>query len=69
MTQSRGTTRSITEIRAAGERLQTAELLGWLQALPTDQDVTLEEITEQRGHQRDPVHVLVGMRARWETPL
>lgn len=58
----------VDAVPGSGENvLHPSDLLPWLTALPAE--AVLAPITVDRGHQRDPIHVLVGLRATWTTEL
>jgi len=61
---SKATRRCQSEIRAnKGETLTAESVQRWIDQVPHDAE--LAAIQEDRGNQRDPWLVLVGLRATW----
>lgn len=48
---------------AANEKITASQIREWVANIPDT--ATIEAITQERGHQRDPYSVFVGLRATW----
>lgn len=58
------TVASTAEFKATDPLTASDELRTWLRDIPDGAEIT--PITRDIGDQRDPWHILVGLRAKWQ---